>query len=176
MAPRATIVFVGHGTEVRLGHVTDYMSKYFDRLAVATPDLQKYIHATYLPNPVDIELFSGGHAANGRGLYRLKPGQTHRALMVVLEQMGFGHIDWKQVPHTPYDRMPELLAKHEYVADLSMFDGSETVAPMHSTLGLQAMSMGCKVVCYDGKVRDTLPEAHEPERCWRRYAQMRIEA
>ena len=181
IAPHATIVLVGHGTEVRLGHISGCMSKHFDRLTVTTPDLQQYIDATYMPNPVDTDLFNsglfnGGHAANGRGLYRLKPGQTRRALMAVLGQMGFGHIDWKQVPHTPYDKMPELLAKHEYVADLSMLDGSEMVAPMHSTLGLQAMSMGCKVVCHDGMVRDTLPEEHEPERCWRRYARLRTTA
>ena len=172
VAPRgSTVVFVAHGTELRLGRIRN--TKYFDELVVATPDLKEYAEATYLPNPVDTDLFSGGHTNNGRGLYRLKHSQSRKALMAALERLGFGHVDWKPVPPTPYGQMPELLAKHEYLADLSMFDGSEKIAAMHSTLGLQAMSMGLKVICYDGVIRNTLPEEHEPEKCWRRYARLR---
>lgn len=172
VAPRgATVVLVTHGTELRLGRIRN--TKYFDKLVVATPDLKKYAEVTYLPNPVNTDLFGGGHTSNGRGLYRLKPGQSRKALMATLERMGLGHVDWKPVPPIPYDRMPELLTKHEYLADLSMVDRSEEIAPVHSTLGLQATSMGLKVICYDGVIRDTLPEEHDLEKCRRRYARLR---
>ena len=171
VAPRsATVVFVVHDTKLRLCRIRN--TKYFDKMVVATPDLKKCAEATYLSNPVDADLFSSGHTSNGRGLYRLKSGQSRKDLMATLERMGFGHVDWKLVPPTPYDRRPELLAKHEYLADLSMFDRSEKIAPACSTLGLQAMRMGLKVLCYDDVMRDTLLKEHE-SKCSRRYARLR---
>ena len=172
VAPRSsTLVFVVHSMELRLGRIRN--TKYSGKLVVVMPDLKKCAETTYLSNPVDTDLFGGGHTSNGRGLYRLKPGQSRKAFMVALRLMGFGHVDWKPVPPTPYDRMPELLAKHEYLTSLSMFGRSEKIALMYSTLDLQAMSIGPKVMCYDSVIRDTLPEEQESEKCWRRYARLR---
>ena len=171
LAPRATLVFVGHGTEVRDGHVTKAMSRHFDKVCVATPDLLQYVSAVYMPNPVDNELFSGGHATNGRGIFRVKGSQTRRDVMTELDRRGFGDVQWDVIPHTKYADMPGILAQYEYAADLSMFDGAGTVEPLYSTFGLQSMAMGLRVVCHDG-VRDALPAEHDPDVCWRRYAKL----
>ena len=150
---------------------------------VSTPDLLEHEYAvepTLMNTMVDVEMFSPRKVPqNGRGLCMLKHLQPVDLTRKLLSDAGFGDVGWDLVrrspnpefPHDladgvihsgiPYVEMPDRLAKYEYYADISTSRGVLTDA--RSITGLQAASVGCKVIDIYGNVLKSVPSEHRPE-------------
>ena len=147
-----------------------------DVLLLSTPDLLEYKYLkppTYLPNPIDTELFAPRVIQpNNRGLVLMKKGQTSKETLSLLREHGFGDIDWEvrergstlvhnNVRNTLYRDMPDKLSQYEWYGDINIINGKLT--PAHSVTGLQAMSLGLKTIDYNFEIYNTLPTKHKPE-------------
>ena len=162
-----------------------------DCILVSTPDLLEYrygMEPTYLHNPVDTDLFSPRKIPeNNRGLVLMKPGQKAEPTLQRLRDMGFGGVEWDlaersydagtmyavsqsaslrlgSLSRIRYADMPSLLSRYEYYGEAYYNASDGTWYGVDSTTGLQAMSLGLKVVRPDGTVATRLPDEHRPER------------
>ena len=148
--------------------------RHADVLLLSTPNLldHKYLKPpTYVPNPVDTDLFTPRDIPhNNRGLVLMKDGQTKQDTLSLLKEHGFGDIDWecrerggalvhRGVRNSLYSDMPDYLSSYEWYGDISILHGKLSHAV--SMTGLQAMSLGVKTITSKFEVRDTLPEQHQ---------------
>lgn len=146
-------------------------------IIVATPDLLEYEFTKkphYLPTIINRELFAPRDTpSNNRGLINLLPNQDIQETMSRLSEYGFGDVEWEIVQRQydttkhqhriMYKDMPAHLAQYEYYSGLA-WDGITRIwSQADSKTALEAMSLGVKVVRYDGSVSSSLPTRHYPE-------------
>ena len=137
-----------------------------DKVLVSTKDLLQYGNFTYLPNPVDTELFykPSQITMNNTASVTIKGEMTVAAVEDVLTKH---HVDVKLDPtawkaqKVPYGRMPENLVRNQYFIDLFLYKGE--VQDAHTLTGLQAMALGIGTFCSDYKIHYALPHEHYPE-------------
>jgi len=137
-----------------------------DAVTVSTPNLARE-DVSLIPNPVDTSLFrpSGVHE-RGTALYlsynaeeeaRSLAGKFGLKLTVV--QRGVKHSE-----------MPALLSRFEYFIDVKR---SPNVSPelirATSKTALEALATGTKVITWDGRVLEELPEENRPENVAKAY-------
>lgn len=90
-----------------------------------------------------------------------------------LREYGFGDVEWnvvqreydttKRQRRVMYKDMPAYLSQYEYYSGLG-WDGAEGIWPQaDSRTALECMSLGVKVVRYDGSVSSRLPDMHSSE-------------
>lgn len=165
------------GTDVRKSSPKqrEEVENYSSMILVGTPDLLDYDYAVkpvYLPIPVDTEIFCKSEfPANNKALIHLKYNQTKEETLEFLKTNGYGDLDitWVTQPErngskkVPYLRVPDLLQGYEYLIDLYIQTGTAEPVGANSTLGLQAMAMGMKVISHDMRVHSSLPNPHRPE-------------
>lgn len=181
-----------HGSDVRNVTYEFRMNaeRYADHILVATPDLLDYkydMEPTYIPNPVDTELFSPSAIPdNNRGLVFMKPGQKPESTLQRLHDLGLGDIEWDlatrssdvhavdTLPETrflqfgrpnqiQYRDMPALLSKYRYYGEIYHNVTSGSWYTADSATGLQALSLGLVVIRHDGSIVKELPPEHRPE-------------
>ena len=136
-----------------------------DTVLVSTPDLLKYVDATYLENPVDIDHFSSREInQNNQAVSLMTKAETKEAVENQLTSHGYS-LNLNAIPRNlkpvPYSSMPEFLEKFEYLVDIKFYQGK--VIQAFSLLGLQALSLGLKVINYEYKITQGLPKEHYPE-------------
>lgn len=166
--PRKKIVLHHHGDRLRMearASLEPY-ERHADKVLVSTPDLREYGGHEWLPNPVDTDLFSGRSVSrNGRGLYLLLGGEPEDVKIRVIKEsgIGIGYVvrDTKYTPVKHAD-MPSLLSAYEYYIDVKWLPIGRVMRAVSAT-GLQALSVGCKVVDHEFAVREGLPGEHRPE-------------
>ena len=169
--PKKKIVMHYHGSMVRAELIgKKWRLKWetlVDAIIVATPDLLSHDYSKqpyYIPNPVDVELFKPiKPLTNNKALISLKKNQSSSRTLMELQKHGFDVI-LETIPRelrTNYSNFPARLMMYEYYADLPYINGEMIHA--NSVTGLQAMSMGIKVINWDYSVRDSLPDYHRPE-------------
>lgn len=167
--PKKKIIMHYHGSMVReelQGKKSRLKwEKLVDQIIVATPDLLEYEYSKqpyYIPNPVDTELFKKyGNVENNTALISLKKNQSSSRTLMELIKNGF-NVKLETLPQkVEYKFFPSRLVHYEYYADLPIINGKMIHA--NSICGLQAMSMGLKVISWDYSVTDKLPEYHKPE-------------
>ena len=61
-----------------------------------------------------------------------------------------------------YNDMPNFLSNYEYLIDLKYING-KNIGKFVSMTGLQALSLGLKILNYDFKIIQGLPNGHKPE-------------
>jgi len=168
--PSKTIILHWHGTILRntSKEKRAEAERCADEVLVSTPDLLQFTNATYLPNPIDREMF-----------FSTKQRKTHSITKVVcfmskmenpadlrknLDEHGIV-MDLDTVDRTTnpinYAKMPAFLQKYECLLDTKFIYGSKP-GPFLSMTGLQALSVGLRVIDYEYKVRDAFPEQHDP--------------
>lgn len=176
------LIFHYHGSDIRLTpeEIRLSIEKHADKILVSTPDLLDYkldVELTYMPNPVDTKLFARREdiPCNNRGRCNLKPGQDIAWTKEALEKFGYGGVDWdfqhrvggaaeRHSKHSVvFANMPDLLSDYEYYADVHYDQNTGMSYQADSKTALEAMSLGLKVLRYDGSVSDRLPERHKPE-------------
>ena len=169
--PKKLIIMHYHGSMVRAElkgkNFRLKNEKFVDGIIVATPDLLSFDYSKqpyYIPNPVDVELFKPIRPLpNGKALISLKKNQSSSRTLMELQKNGYDVI-LETIPRelrTDYANFPTRLMMYEYYADLPYINGEMIHA--NSVTGLQAMSMGLKVISWDYSVRNSLPDYHHPE-------------
>ena len=168
-----------HGSEVRESPPTSraLLENGAKAIIVATPDLLGYEYAKkphYLPTIINTELFAPRDIpSNNRGLINLTPNQDVPHTMSRLREYGFGDVEWdivqreydttRRQPRVMYKDMPAHLSQYEYYSGIA-WDGAEGIWPeADSKTALESMSLGIKVVRYDGSISSRLPDRHHPE-------------
>ena len=162
------IILHYHGTILRRTPKMTRMvaERIADKVLVSTKDLLQYGNFTYLPNPVDTELFykPSQITMNNTASVTIKGEMTVAAVEDVLTKH---HVDVKLDPTAwkaqmvPYGRMPENLVRNQYFIDLFLYKGE--VQDAHTLTGLQAMALGIGTFCSDYKIHYALPHEHYPE-------------
>ncbi|MCY4492058.1 MAG: glycosyltransferase family 4 protein [Thaumarchaeota archaeon] len=176
------LIFHYHGSDIRLTpkDIRLDVEKYADRILVSTPDLLQYkldVELTYVPNPVDTKLFARHDdiSCNNRGRCNLKPGQDNDWTKNVLDEYGYGDVDWdfqcrlggaaerNSGGRVAFADMPHILLDYEYYADIHFDKSTGRTYQADSKTALEAMSLGLKVIRYDGTTSNKLPKRHMPE-------------
>ena len=135
-----------------------------DAVLISTPDLKNYVNGIYLPNPVDIEHFSKKNVPkNNKALSLMTKNETEEALSEVIKSHGFS-MDFEAIPREKepikYSQMPDFLANYEYVVDVKYINGK--IVSAYSMVGLQALSVGLKVINHNLEIVEGLPAEHDP--------------
>lgn len=170
--PNKKIIMHYHGSLVRTG-IKDKWRKKWEKLChvilVSTPDLLEYHYEktpTYVPNPIDTELFH--KRKTGSGVFAsLKFGTEPEQVEYLLKQNGMNlNVDYqvikkKGITQIPYKDFADKLSQYEYYVDIPIVNGK--IIHANSTTGLQAMSVGLRVVNFDYSISDSLPDKHRPE-------------
>jgi hypothetical protein len=173
--PRKKIIIHYHGSLVRnntLGKKRKFLERFVNQILIATPDLYYHQYRTepiYVPDPIDDKLFSKQYEVkqNHRAFVLLKHNQDEIELRNMLIDLGFGgHVETQKrvkgyANGTQYKDFPNKLKDFEYYIDIPIINNE--IIPSHSCAGLQALSMGLKVVRWDGETVEGLPEIHTPE-------------
>ena len=174
---RTSLIIHHHGDHLRLSDKSDVEAAeaHADLALVSTPDmLAEGGHRTYLPNPVDTDMFTpaAGRVRAGREA----AGAAPRAFYLVKEWEDdkpdgekARFID-KHCPHgatgiarvIPYRDMPEFLRGYDMFLDVKR-TLSGTIEAALSMLGLQSLATGLDVITYDGTTYDRVPPQHMPE-------------
>ncbi len=169
--PKKKIIMHYHGSMVREELKGKSMRLKWEKLVnviiVATPDLLEFDYSRqpyYIPNPVDTELFKPIiPLENNKGLISLKKNQSSSRTMTELSKHGFD-FRLETLPRhekVEYRLFPTRLMMYEYYVDLPVISGKLIHA--NSVTGLQAMSMGLKVISWDYAISTSLPDFHRPE-------------
>ena len=174
---RTSLIIHHHGDHLRLSDKSDVEAAeaHADLALVSTPDMLAHgEHRTYLPNPVDTDMFS---PAADRGHRRTGATGTAPRVFYLVKQWEVDKPDAemarfidKHCPHgaTGIDRvieyrdMPEFLRGYDTFLDIKR-TVSGTIETGLSTTGLQSLATGLDVITYDGTVHDRLPPQHKPE-------------
>jgi len=171
--PQKKIIMHYHGSLVRNEMKGEKMrlgwEKLVNAIIVATPDLLEFEYSSqpyYIPNPVDTILFHKRSIPhNNKCFSSMKKGTDKNQIFYMLSRFDF-EVDLQQnknryVDSIKYKNFNKKLEQYEYYADLPVINGKLIHA--NSVCGLQAMSMGLKVVNWDYTISDSLPEYHRPE-------------
>lgn len=167
--PDKTIILHYHGSLLRNTSADkrfDAESK-VDKILVSTPDLTKFVDGTYLHNPVDIEHFSPRPVKeNNLALSSMTLDENEQVLTKLLKSneisLKLEAMSRKEKP-VPYSNMPNSLANYEYLVDLKLVYNNNPM-PAYGLLGLQALSIGLKVINHEYKITQGLPQEHYPDK------------
>jgi glycosyltransferase involved in cell wall biosynthesis len=162
---RKPVILQYHGTDIR-GRKDEKRRyhRFADRIIVSTPDLLEEIpEATYLPNPVDTELFRPltVHDDNS-ALYYVKGdwklGEDPSFPFDMARKYGLKlHLLHRSVCTIPYEEMPIFLNQFGWFIDRNYVKSLSRTA-------LEALSCGLKVINWKGEViYPPLPDEHKPE-------------
>jgi len=128
---------------------------------VSTPDMLAEVpDSCWLPNPVDTKHFRSCNPKklNGNALYTHNWYETgdHARTWAKQHNVKLAVIDRVKQRYVHYKDMPSVLANFEYFIDRHAIHSLSKTA-------LEALALGLKVVRWDGKIVEGLPECHRPE-------------
>lgn len=128
---------------------------------VSTPDLLREVpKARWLPNPVDVGLFAKSkfNPVIGTAFYvhNWYEDGSHANKIVDLLGLKLSWLDRATQAWIPHFAFPEYLGKFEYFIDRQVIHSLSKTA-------LEALSLGLKVVRWDGLVISSLPKCHLPK-------------
>jgi len=163
--PRKPLVLHYHGSEVRgkWSAKREYC-RLADVVLVSTPDLLDGAPegVIYLPNPVDTEIFKPMPTLRRSltAVYLIKhqkgedPGWAKR----VASKLGLRlTVRDRMKDPIPYPKLPRFLNSFEYYID-------RNYVPSLSKTALEALACGLKVIRWDERTVEGLPEEHRPEK------------
>lgn len=158
--PKKPLIIHYHGSKIR--NKWSQRKKYWKRADIiffSTKDLCETDtpeQAIYLPNPVDIDLF---HPISG---VKKKQNTALAFLYYLDEKKAKEYADKYGLAleflerNIPYRKLPEVLNRYSHYID-------RTEIPSLSKTGLEALACGLKVIRWDGKMIEKLPEEHYPD-------------
>ncbi|HZW85270.1 MAG TPA: hypothetical protein VFE91_05150 [Nitrososphaerales archaeon] len=132
---------------------------------IATPGLAEMVEgATFIAEPVDTEKFyDEGHHEPGTALTSAYSADAEAESLAGEHglKLTFLRRDTAPVPHSEF---PSLLNKFEYYIDIKRSQGvSNEIVKATGMTCLEALACGCKVIRWDGKVLQGLPEENRPD-------------
>lgn len=165
--PTKKIVMHYHGSMIRNAMKETrrkIWEKFVDVIIVATPDLLEFKYRKqpyYIPNPIDTNLFKPKNIPNNnKALISLKKDQPRDEILSSLD-MDITLDTISKEEQVDYEKFPQKLSEYEYYIDFPQIKNKLIHA--NSVCGLQAMSMGLKVVSWDHSIKTKLPDIHRPE-------------
>ena len=173
--PWKKIILHYHGSDIR--GKWRQKQKYWrraDLIIVSTPDLLEGApeNTHYLPNPVDTELFKPKPELRspGTALFITSSEPKHQtsqqwAINVARKLNLKLDIVNREKTIIPYRKLPLLLNRYEYFID-------HRWVPALSKTALEALACGLKVVRWDEKIIQGLPEQHKPEHVVRKLTKL----
>lgn len=163
------VVIHYHGTDIE-GRWSEKSSRWkvADFVAVSTPNLLEGApsSATFVPNPVDTDLFKPSDERAPGSALSFRYGMDQEAEKAA-STLGV-KLTWLDRWTIPHDKMPETLSKYEYYIDMRK-PPEHMVARSVGRAALEALSCGCKVVDWSGKVIEGLPDENDPVRVAARW-------
>lgn len=167
--PNKKIILHYHGTKLRITPMKkrNKAESCADSILVSTPDLSKFVNAQYFPNPIDIEHFSPRIInENNKTISLMTNYESHEKLNFLLKKNGINqNFDaWpREIKPIAYVDMPNFLSSYEYLIDLKLVSDGNPMSS-YGVLGLQALSLGLKVINFEYKIVKGLPEQYMPEK------------
>ena len=167
--PRKPVVLHYHGSEIRdQWSIKRRFWNKADLMFYSTQDLsdsETPKSAFYIPNPVDLDIFTHGPGEHARGTathfsYRADDlaGEYVKKYGLKLEIY-----DKNRHGRMPHAEVPEFLRRFEYYIDVKRDpDGDLWKIPLSKT-ALEALACGLKVINWEGKEIDSLPIENFPE-------------
>ena len=158
-----------HGSEIRYRNEEKKEKfKHADFIAVSTHDLLEHISATYMPNPVDLDLFTRINKAHNKTALVIqayeKFSKTKELSMKEAEKRKLNLAVLIRQRHLiPYNLFPRFLELFEFYIDIRQEPTKEKILDTLSLTALQALALGVKVIFKD-KIIEELPEEHHPEK------------
>jgi hypothetical protein len=143
--------------------------KLADEILVSTPDLLLLLpHATYLPNPVDVEHFSKDDTNHNKVnninalTIQTKSGDIQKTLRYCKENNIDLKIDVLDRTKTPilYEEIPNFLKKYNVYVDIRIVN--DNILENFSKTALESLACGLKVLNYKLEYINRLPEIHNP--------------
>jgi hypothetical protein len=137
-----------------------------DAVIVSTPDLLEWVtNCTYLPNPVDIDLFKPHtNYEKKKNALTIKTEVTDTRWTLDYCKNNNINMDIEVYDRTQspimYADMPNLLRQYTAYVDIKYVN--ETVLQALSKTGLEALACGLKVLNYRLEYRQGLPVEHDP--------------
>jgi len=168
--PSKPIIMHFHGDDIRgKWEARRRYWKKADLVLYSTPDLREHDtpkNAVHVPNPVDTEIF---HPLGMRPGPKQAFHISYNADLLAKELAGAHGLeltihDRKKQGPIPYSQMPRILSQYEYYVEIKR-DGSGNLCTTPSKTALEALACGVKVITWDGRVLENLPESNRPEKC-----------
>ncbi|OYT56918.1 MAG: hypothetical protein B6U76_02415 [Desulfurococcales archaeon ex4484_217_2] len=168
-----------HGSDIR--GLWDKKKRYWskaDKIIVATEDLLKDAppNATFLPNPVDTEIFKPMPKLRRKkwALFIYSSEKKHRVSLSWAKEIAKSlklklYILNRETKPIPYKAMPHILNRFEYFIDHRYVEALSKTA-------LEALACGLKVIRWDKKILNTLPHVHYPQRIIKELTNIYYEA
>jgi len=163
--PKKPVVLHYHGTDIR--GKAEERKRYYrkaDFIIVSTPDLLETLpDATYIPNPVDTELFYPRNIYEPKTSFHISYRADELAKKYAKQYNLKLYIHDRETAPIPHIKFPDVLSKYEYYIDVKRFiDGK--IATALSKTALEALACGLKVINWNGEiVHPPLPQQHLPE-------------
>lgn len=166
--PQKKIILHYHGSLLRktIPEIRREAEAKADKVLVSTPDLTQFVDGTYLPNPVDTDhFFPRNIPQNNEGISLMSKEESEG---IIIDFLNKNKINVKFNPLKRYNdpifykNMPNFLSEYEYFVDLKIVHEGKPMAYFGLT-GLQALSLGLKVINFEGKIKTELPDEHKPE-------------
>lgn len=139
-----------------------------DAVIVSTPDLLQWVtNCTYLPNPVDIDLFKPHTICEKKkNAVTVKTEVTDPRWALDYCKNNNINLDIEVYDRTQspimYADMPNFLRQYTVYVDIKYVN--ETVLQALSKTGLEALACGLKVLNYRLEYRQGLPVEHDPKK------------
>jgi hypothetical protein len=171
------IILHYHGTRLRETSMEkrNEAESFADIVLVSTPDLLKFVNAQYLPNPIDVEhFFPRTINKNNKTISLMTNFESNEKLNFLLKENGIDQNfeSWpREQKPIAYADMPNFLSNYEYLIDLKLVSDGKPMSS-YGVLGLQALSLGLKVINFEYNIVKGLPEQHIPKKIVERLEQI----
>jgi len=158
-----------HGTDIRgkWNERRKYWKK-ADIVLYSTRDLKNGEtpkHAIWLPNPVDTELFYEKHPVKyPRTALTMSYKANDIAKQIALNYKLKLVIHDRKNNLIPYRELADILCDYEYYIDAkrTYYKGKHILIKDYSKTALEALACNRKVIRWDGRIVENLPEQHKP--------------
>jgi len=167
--PDKPIVLHYHGDDIR--GMWSQKRKYWERAnaivcaTIGIIDEKTPAHAVLVTNPVDIEIFHLGEEKPRPGTaFHISYGADDLAVKMA-EKLGLSLTihDRARQGAIPYVEMPEVLRGYEYYVDVKRGQSGNVLTGGLSKVGLEALACGLKVITWDKRTLEGLPQENLPE-------------
>ena len=166
--PKKKIILHYHGIDCRLTPPKKRVKAeaMADKILLSTPDLKEFVpDGVYVPNPIDVELFSNETPKSDKAFTSLVRHHSKDLIEKYLKVNNFDlEFDVINTNESPirYEDMPNFMSNYGTYIDLK-FTEYFTLIPALSNTGRQALAKGLKVLNYELKYLTGLPPEHRPE-------------
>lgn len=166
--PTKPLILHYHGTDIRDKWLEK--RKYWikaEKTIVATEDLLKGApkNVEFQPNPIDIDKIPQILRKRPAAFFTsVERGKADDLAKNLAKKHGVPlHIHSRDENPLPHRKYLETIANHEYFIDIRRRHDQPGIFKVFSLGALEALAAGCKVIDWNGEIREGLPPEHHPK-------------